>query len=582
MMVSLIRRSIRQLRLQARSALETGRNRGQKTGRKTGQISRRSFLLRVGQYAGLFALFLTLAVSCRGGGDSQQAASSGGGDRVSIGTTLSAGSLDPADAYETFPGILLYNLGDRLYTYTPGTTDLVPQLATELPTISEDGLTYTIPLRDDVTLHDGTPFTAEVMAFSMNRFIENGGRPADLLASKVETITAASPTELTIKLKAPVASFTSLLTFSGITPVSPEQYEIGAGNFKPDTFIGSGPYKLSSYSNSVIRLDANKDYWGDQPENEGIDIQIFTSAANLYNSFVSGQLDVAYQTLDPDQISKLESDASSNNWSVIEAGATVVDYLVLNQKIAPFDNLDARKAIAAMVDRPLITERAFKNQADPAYSLIPASFEDVYQPVFEEAYGDGNYDKAKEYLSAAGFSESKPMAFEIWYPSSSTPRSIAAQTIKQSIEQNLPGLVNVTVSTAEGATIFGNLDKGIYPSVMLNWYADYFDPENFVQPFLSCEEGSEASLCESGESQSGGSFYYSDQANKLLAEQNAEADPAKRNAIFEQLQALVAEDVPYVPLWQTKDYVFTTANVSGVEIQPNQQLLMWQIEKSSS
>lgn len=582
MMVSLIRRSIRQLRLQARSALETGRNRGQKTGRKTGQISRRSFLLRVGQYAGLFALFLTLAVSCRGGGDSQQAASSGGGDRVSIGTTLSAGSLDPADAYETFPGILLYNLGDRLYTYTPGTTDLVPQLATELPTISEDGLTYTIPLRDDVTLHDGTPFTAEVMAFSMNRFIENGGRPADLLASKVEAITAASPTELTIKLKAPVASFTSLLTFSGITPVSPEQYEIGAGNFKPDTFIGSGPYKLSSYSNSVIRLDANKDYWGDQPENEGIDIQIFTSAANLYNSFVSGQLDVAYQTLDPDQISKLESDASSNNWSVIEAGATVVDYLVLNQKIAPFDNLDARKAIAAMVDRPLITERAFKNQADPAYSLIPASFEDVYQPVFEEAYGDGNYDKAKEYLSAAGFSESKPMAFEIWYPSSSTPRSIAAQTIKQSIEQNLPGLVNVTVSTAEGATIFGNLDKGIYPSVMLNWYADYFDPENFVQPFLSCEEGSEASLCESGESQSGGSFYYSDQANKLLAEQNAEADPAKRNAIFEQLQALVAEDVPYVPLWQTKDYVFTTANVSGVEIQPNQQLLMWQIEKSSS
>ena len=542
--------------------------------------SRRTFLVRLAQYAGLFALCLTMAVSCRGvSGDSQPVADLGTGDRVSIGTTLSAGSLDPADAYETFPGILLYNLGDRLYTYAPGTTDLVPQLATELPTISDDGLTYTIPLRDDVTLHDGTPFTAEVMAFSMQRFIENGGRPADLLSSKVEEVSAASPTELVIKLKAPVASFTSLLTFSGITPISPEEYEIGPGNFKPSVFIGSGPYKLSEYSSSVIRLDANEDYWGEKPANDGIDIQIFTSAANLYNSFVSGGLDVAYQTLDPDQISKLEADAAGSNWTVIEAGATVVDYLALNQKIAPFDNLDARKAVAAMMDRPLIVSRAFKDQAEPLYSLIPASFSEVYEPVFKETYSDGNYDEAKKYLTAAGFSESNPMAFEIWYPSSSTPRSIAAQTIKQSIEQNLPGLVNVTVNTAESATLWGNVADGVYPSVLSNWYADYFDPENFVQPFLSCETGSEATLCESGESQSGGSFYYSDQANALIAEQNAESDPTKRNEIFKQLQTLVAEDVPYIPLWQTKDYVFTTANVNAVEIQPNQQLLMWQIEK---
>lgn len=566
MMVSSIRRLIRQLRLASQSTF------------KPSGMSRRSFLVRAGQYCGLFALFLTLAVSCRGGG-SQPAANVGTGDRVSIGTTLSAGSLDPADAYETFPGILLYNLGDRLYTYEPGTTELVPQLATELPTISEDGLTYTIPLRDDVTLHDGTPFTAEVMAFSINRFIENGGRPADLLSSKVEAVQANSPTELEIKLKAPVASFTSLLTFSGITPVSPEQYEIGAGNFKPNVFIGSGPYKLSEFSNSVIRLDANEDYWGEQPANDGIDIQIFTSAANLYNSFVSGGLDVAYQTLDPDQISKLEADAPGNDWTAIEAGATVVDYLALNQKIAPFDNLDARKAVAAMVDRPLITSRAFKDQADPSYSLIPTSFSEVSEPVFEEAYGDGNYDAAKGYLAAAGFSESNPMPFEIWYPSASTPRSIAAQTIKQSIEQNLPGLVDVTVNTAEAATIFSQVANGIYPSVMFNWYADYFDPENFVQPFLSCETGSEATLCEAGESQSGGSFYYSDEANELVAQQNLESDPDARAAIFKQLQELMVEDVPYVPLWQVKDYVFTADTVSGVEIQPNQQLLMWRIEK---
>ena len=116
-------------------------------------------LLKLGQYLSLFSLCLVLAVSCRPGGNGATVDETvGTGNRVSIGTTLSADTLDPADAYETFPGILLYNLGDRLYTYAPGTTDLTPQLATELPIISDDGLTYTIPLREDVTLHDGTRF----------------------------------------------------------------------------------------------------------------------------------------------------------------------------------------------------------------------------------------------------------------------------------------------------------------------------------------------------------------------------------------------------------------------------------------
>jgi peptide/nickel transport system substrate-binding protein len=546
---------------------------------------RRRRFLQLGQYVGLFSLVTFLAVSCGSGAGNNTgtagnpaAAPAGAGNRVSVGTTLSAGTLDPADAYETFPGILLYNLGDRLYTYKPGTTELVPQLATALPTISEDGLTYTIPLRDGVTLHDGTPFDAEVMAFSIKRFMENQGRPADLLASKIESVGAAASGDLEIKLKEPVAAFTALLTFSGVTPVSPKQYEIGVNKFKPNVFIGSGPYKLASFSSNVIRLDANENYWGDKPANDGIDVQVFTSAVNLYNAFASGSLDVAYQTLDPDQISKLQKDAPGKNWQVIEAGSTVVNYMALNQKIAPFNDLNVRKAVAAMVDRPLISDRAFKGQAEPLYSLIPKAF-DVYNPVFEGAYGDGNYAKAKEFLTAAGITAAKPLEFDIWYPSSSTPRAVAAQTMKQAIEQNLPGLVKVNVNTAESATLWKNVEEGVYNSVLSNWYADYFDPENFVQPFLACETGSAQKLCEAGESQSNGSFYYSDKANQLISQQNAEKDTAKRAGLFGELQKLMADDVPYIPLWQTKDYVFTTANVSDVAIEPNQQFLLWKIKK---
>ncbi|MEL6775987.1 MAG: ABC transporter substrate-binding protein [Cyanobacteria bacterium J06597_16] len=553
-----------------------------RSSRFTPPVSRRKFL-KIGQYAGLFGLCLVLAVSC-GPKNGQNATEPtggtvGGGNRVSIGTTLNARTLDPADAYEIFPGILLYNMGDRLYTYAPGTSDLVPQLATDLPTISEDGLTYTIPLRDDVTLHDGTPFDAGVMAFSIQRILENGGRPASLISDKIASATAAETGELVITLKQPFAAFTSLLTFSGLTPVSPAEYQVEAGSFKPDNFIGSGPYKLGSFSSDVIKLDVNEDYWGEKPTNGGIDIQVFTSAVNLFNTFTSGGLDVAYQTLDPSQIDKIQADAAGKNWSVVEAGSTVVNYLSLNQKIAPFDDLNVRKAVASMMDRQLISDRAFNGQASPLYSLIPPSFEDVYDPVFETAYGDGNYEDARKYLTDAGISEANPLEFEIWYPSASTPRSVAANTIKQAVEQNLPGLVNVEVSTAEAATLWENVEQGAYNSVLSNWYPDYFDPENFVQPFLTCDEGSAEDLCTSGSTQYNGSFYYSDKANDLVAAQNAEQDKADRDDIFSDLQALMVEDVPYIPLWQTKDYIFTTADVSDVAIEPNQQFLLWQIGK---
>ncbi len=540
------------------------------------------------KFGAILSTCLFLVVACGGtptpetgsSGGSETPAADAGSGRITMGTTLTARTLDPADAYEIFPGILLHNLGDQLYAYEPGTTELVPQLATDMPTISDDSLTYTIPLREDVVLHDGTPFDAEVMAFSIQRFMENGGRPAFLLSEKIASVEATGDYELTITLASPFAAFTALLTFWGVTPVPPSAYAIATGSFTPDSFIGSGPYKLASFSTDTIKLDVNEDYWGEKPANDGIDIQIFSSPGNLYNTFRTGDLDVAYQTLDPDQIAALEREADAGNWQVIEAGTTVINYMSLNQKIEPLDDVRVRKAIAAMVDRNLINERAFQGQADPLYSLIPTSF-DIYEPVFKEAYGDGNFEQARTLLNEAGFSETNPLEFEIWYPSASTTRSIVANTLKESIETNLPGLVTVNVQTVEGATLWDKVDEGIYPSVLQNWYPDYFDPDTFIQPFMSCEQGSAETLCEKGASQEDGAFYYSAKANELIAAQQAEQDPAARNGLFSELQTLLREDVPYIPLWQNKDYVFAQGNVEGVAIQPTQQFLLWQIGKES-
>ncbi|HEY9887065.1 MAG TPA: ABC transporter substrate-binding protein, partial [Candidatus Obscuribacterales bacterium] len=119
------------------------------------------------QFGSLVSLCLAVIIGCTNNApptadSAPTEATATASGRITMGTTLTARTLDPADAYEIFPGILLHNMGDQLYSYEPGTTDLKPQLATALPTISDDGLTYTIPLRDDVTFHDGSAFNAEI------------------------------------------------------------------------------------------------------------------------------------------------------------------------------------------------------------------------------------------------------------------------------------------------------------------------------------------------------------------------------------------------------------------------------------
>lgn len=496
---------------------------------------------------------------------------------ISIGTTLKTRTVDPADAYEISSGNLLYNLGDRLYAYASGTTNLEPQLATAFPKVSSDGLTYTIPLRQGVVFHDDTPFNAEAMVFSLKRFISNGGRPSFLLADLIASVNATQEYELTIKLKKPFAAFPSLLAFSGACAVSPKAYEIGQGKFKPNTFVGTGPYKLVAYGTDTLRLEAFSKYWGQKPANSGIAFQIFSSAANLFNAFRTGAIDVAYLSLDSQQISSLKNDAAKGNWQVIAANGNTVNYMVLNLKSEPLNKLEVRQALATVINRKLITDRVLEGQGEPLYSLLPKNFA-AYQPVFQKFYGDNDIPKAKELLNKAGFSASNPAKIQLWYSSSSTKKGLIANTIKAAVEKELEGIMQLELNSVESTTAFQNIEKGIYPTFLLDWYADFFDPDNYIQPFLECPKAA-ANLCESGASQSQGSFYYNPKVNQLIDQQRRELNPQKRQAIFQELQVILGQDVPYIPLWVDQDFIFAKKGVNGVKLEPSQQFAFWGISK---
>lgn len=499
--------------------------------------------------------------------------------RVTIGTTLKLRTIDPADAYETISGELLQNLGDTLYAYKSGTTELIPHLATTMPQISKDGLTYTIPLRQDVIFHDDTPFNAAAMEFSLQRFIKNGGRPAFLLGDAVESVKATGEYELTFKLKKPFAAFPSLLTFAGLCPISPKSYEIGDGKFKPDTFVGTGPYKLAKYGSDSLKLDVFDKYWGaEKPQNQGIDLLLLSSSANLFNTFRTGAIDVAYLSLDADQVRSLDEGAKKGKWQEIAAESSTISYMTLNIKSKPLDKLEVRQAIAAAMDRPLINNRVLRGQAQPVYSLIPTTF-DVHKPVFQEMYGDANMTKAKELLAQAGYSATNPFVLQIWHPSASTKRALVASTIKALAKLKMDGIMQVEINSVESPTLFQNIEKGIYPAVLVDWYADFFDADNYIQPFLDCAEGSAAGGCQKGASQGQGSFYYNDRVNQLIDKQRKEPNPQIRKALFAEIQDILGRDVPFIPLWQDKDYTFAQNSVSGIRLEPTQAFPFWFLKK---
>ena len=528
-------------------------------------------LRQLTKFITLFSFCFLLTVACNQQPDTTPSpTATTTGDRITIGTTSQPRTIDPADSYEMAGLMVIYNLSDTLYTYELGSTTLKPQLAKEMPTLSEDGLTYTIALREGVTFHDETPFNAEAMAFSLERFMNNGGKPSFLLADTIDTVEATGDYELTITLKQPFSAFPALLAFPGACAVSPQAYEIGEGKFIPDNLVGTGPYQLNNFSSDSVQLDIFENYWGEKPENRGIDLQIYpTNPANLFNAFRTQAVDVAYQSLTPEQVMQLQNDANSGQGQVIENPGTAIAFMALNVQTEFVQQKPVRQAIASVMDRQLLNERILKGQGEPLYSMIPIAFK-ASKPVFKERYDDNDKEAAKKLLEDAGFSSDNPANVEVWHSSGSVNSSQVAAILKSLAERDLDGMLQFVPNSIASAAFFKNLSQGLYQSTLSSWYPDFLDADNYIYPFLDCAKGSPEQGCQEGGSQSQGSFYYNQEVNQLIVQQRQESDPNKRMEIFARIQEILAEDVPYIPLWQTKEYAFAQNNINGVTINPSQ------------
>lgn len=190
-------------------------------------------------------------------------------------TTLDPAQVEPGEGGET----IILQVYDRLLDFAPDAPELVPSLATEVPSlenglITEDGLTYTFPIREGVTFHDGTELTAEDVKYAWDRVMtmDLPEGAADLLIDSIAETVAVDDHTFRVTLTQPSASFLNSVVVAMVASVvSQDAVEANGGvaagqpnEFMAGNMVGTGPYRLVAWNrNENLQLEVNDAYWGE-------------------------------------------------------------------------------------------------------------------------------------------------------------------------------------------------------------------------------------------------------------------------------------------------------------------------------
>lgn len=499
----------------------------------------------------------------------QSATQATGKNTIIIGTTDTIASLDPADAYAVRDWELIKNISLGLLVWKPGSLDLAPGLATDMGTVSSDGLTYTFTLKDGIKFGDGSPLDATIYAQQLNRLLTIGPKcpndVADSLAVPfVESITAPDAKTIVFKLKSPIAYFRDILASPPYVASDPKIFPTDKCVLFPTAPIyGVGPFYISQYTQKEqIVLLPNPYYTGDlKPQVDQIIVRDYADPNTMALAVQNGEIDVAWRILSPEQLTPLKSVSGLTVGSINGGG---IRFLVINHTMKPTDDPNVDKAIASAIDRNQIVDTVYGGNVSPLYSMVPPGFLGASQS-FDTAYTAPNLDQAKKYLEASGYSASNPLKLDVWYPPEHYGASTVAamQLIKKQLEAT--GEIQVNLQAQEWSTYIPALTGGkSYAVAILGWFFDYPDSSNYLDPFVYNKgEGTNITAPASGSTYGTPINDQAKQLVDLLNKADVEQDPAKRAQEYQQAQDLYAQMVVTIPLYFVAEHVVYRSNIKG-------------------
>lgn len=399
-----------------------------------------------------------------------------------------------AEPSEGFDPLLGWSHGSYVLLHSPliqQNADLgwTPLLA-ETYSLSDDGLTWTIHLKSDLKFSDGSPLTADDVAFSYNQASISGGK-ADMGSFKQAI--AVDKQTVKIELKLPESTFINVLGALGIVPEAKYSKTFSTNP------IGAGPYKLTSLQpGQQLIVEANPYYVGKKNDFEKL-VFVFLDQDSAYAAAKSGKLDLVRvpQTLanQPIKNMKLLVQKSVENRGIMFPMIPAGKKDTLGNDIGNDVTADPaiRKAINYAVDRRLLASKLFNDQARPAFTAVDGLPWDNQEAIFK----DGDITKAQHILEQAGWVSKTPNGIRekngipakltLWYASGDSTRRDLAQTFSAMLK---PIGIDVSLKSGSWETIERHMHSNptlfgwgsLNPMELYHHYASKLGGEGYFNP----------------------------------------------------------------------------------------------------
>ncbi len=466
-----------------------------------------------------------------------------------------------------------HQLYDRLLDFDPDSGRIIPSVASSW-LVSDDGLTYTFQLRKDVEFHTTSYFTpsrnfnADDVIFSIDRWrltshpyhYVSGGRYPYFeslgLAQNIASVERLNGYRVEINLKRRDSSFLANLATDFSVMLSQEYGEAlleqGLPNRIDQYPIGTGPFKFENYrKDHYIRYQRHQTYWGEQDNAERLIYDITPKSSLRLAKLMTGECDA---TAFPAQ-TELEIIRSRDDLLLAEKPGLNVGFWAFNTQRPPFDNPDVRRALAAAIDKNTLLEAVYFDSATRAKTLLPAASWAFQNDADDTAY---NPVLARKLLENAGVEPGFTMT--IWAMPIERAYNPNAAKMAELIQRYLREVgVTATIVSYDWATFRRHLQEGLHDSVLIGWSADNGDPDNFYRPLLSCgaipSGTNRAMWCDSD---------YDELLDKALQTEDLEA----RRLIYQQVNRLLYERLPLVPIAHAYRYQAYRDELEGMTINP--------------
>ncbi|WP_293673536.1 ABC transporter substrate-binding protein [uncultured Parolsenella sp.] len=489
------------------------------------KLSRRSF---VGGATILGATVVSASLTGCGGSDSAAASSDGGvvtGGTLSISLSASPSNLDPCKYSGVYESQVINNVCDTLVQYKMDLSEIVPCLATDW-TISDDGLTYTFNLRDDVKFQkgqyqDGRALTADDVKYALER---SATESALKRLSMLDHCNVVSDTQIECVLKQPAASFLTALTDAGNVIVPKEEVE-GWGDAFGDHLVGSGPFCLQNYAkDQVSELVRNDNYWGDKPALDGVKFKVIKETSQATNALQTGDCDVTTD-VSGESIQIIKDD---ENLTLDQKDALHISYCYMNQVNGPCADQKVRKAILMAVDRQQIVDGIYQYGEGSVATLPLPKGSWGYDEAVEADVPAYDVEGAKKLLAEAGYPDGLSLTY--YYSSNATGDKVFT-ILQQQLKNNLN--IELEAHTGDWGTFSADAASGIADIYSMSW-SWYPDPYFFLNKLFS--------RVELGALGNGAGFDHDD-VEDLLDKGLEATDQEERAKYYKQaLKAIVAYD----------------------------------------